>query len=182
MVYIKAVVMNIGLNTWGLVLYNNVLALVCQCMWCVILNAFWRSAGVCRSSFHQLSSLWMNTKTLWSMDFRPFLLSMFFYLYRCLVSLGWRLASSDLHQEKQWLPQHTLSLALPTSFLLYWWMFWFGTSTQEHLDLLRYSFASTAGTCISNPFPNPLLCWRILKGKIWKLCQVRHLRQCRHCC
>ena len=32
MVYIKAVVMNIGLNTWGLVLYNNVLALVCQCM------------------------------------------------------------------------------------------------------------------------------------------------------
>lgn len=28
MVYIKSVVMSIGLNTWGLVLYNNLLALV----------------------------------------------------------------------------------------------------------------------------------------------------------
>ncbi|CAI5955863.1 unnamed protein product [Closterium sp. NIES-64] len=33
MVYIKSVVMSIGLNTWGLVLYNNMLALSNCCLW-----------------------------------------------------------------------------------------------------------------------------------------------------
>ena len=49
MVYIKHMVTNLGLNTWGFVLYNNVLSLMMALV-------FWFITGECSEVFKALSS------------------------------------------------------------------------------------------------------------------------------